>query len=216
MKNSLVKLTAIIMMCCLFAACKPKPKEQPKEEVKNAKTLENLQAAFKGETTASAKYLEFAKKAKEEGYTEIAILFEAASKSEDIHARNHKAVILKLGESVPEIKPEFEVKTTKENLESAIHGEGYEVDSMYPGFIQIAKDENVADAIKSFTWAIDTEKKHRTFYTTALEAISSKKVKELPKFYAVCPKCGNTFNESALSANCDFCMTAKEKYILFK
>ena len=43
------------------------------------KSIENLKAAIKGETTASAKYAEFAKKAKAENFDRVALLFEAAS-----------------------------------------------------------------------------------------------------------------------------------------
>jgi Rubrerythrin. len=47
---------------------------------KPVKTIENLKAGIKGETTASAKYAAFAQKAKEEGNDTIAKLFEVASK----------------------------------------------------------------------------------------------------------------------------------------
>lgn len=216
MKKTLVLLVAVIVLTGLNSACHKKVKEPAKETPKNAKTIENLKAAFIGETTASAKYAEFAKKAKEEGYPQIALLFEAASKSESIHAGNHKAVLEKMTDSIPKVEIQLDVKTTAENLEAAIKGEGYEVDSMYPGFIKIAEEENVPDAKKSFTWALDTEKKHHAFYMAALDALKNKKLKDLPKEYFVCPKCGNTFNVAEPPANCDFCMTAKEKFISFK
>ena len=90
-------------------------------------TIENLKDALTGETTASAKYLAYSKKAKEEGFNKIALLFEAASKSEKVHANNHKAVLQQLDVKVGKIEPKFEVKSTKENLEDAINGESYEV-----------------------------------------------------------------------------------------
>ena len=62
-----------------------------------ATTIDNLQTAFNGESNASARYLAFAKKADEEGYGEVASLFRAAAKAEEIHARNHAEVIEKLG-----------------------------------------------------------------------------------------------------------------------
>jgi len=57
-----------------------------------------------------------------------------------------------------EFTPEFTVGTTAENLKAAIKGESYETDTMYVKFINDAKAEKVNDAVKSFTWAIDTEK----------------------------------------------------------
>ncbi len=179
----------------------------------NEKTIANLKAAFKGESTASAKYAAYAMKAKTEGFAQIATLFNAAAKAEHIHANNHKAVLEKLGVKVDPIKPEFTVKTTAENLQDAINGETEEFLHMYPGYVSTAKDENVMEAVRSFTWALDTEKKHGEFYKTALAALNAKKVDTLPKAYFVCPKCGNTFNEENPGAKCPFCYTAKEKYI---
>jgi rubrerythrin len=64
-----------------------------------------MKDAFTGETTASAKYAAFAQKAEQEGYHEIAMLFKAASKSEKVHATNHKAVLTEAGQAVPEVNP---------------------------------------------------------------------------------------------------------------
>src|SRR5512142_1777884 len=89
------------------------------------KTIDDLEAAFTGETTASAKYAAYAKKAAEEGFNKVSKLFEAASKSESIHAANHKAVMEQLGVTVPKVDPKFEVKSTVENLQDAIKGESY-------------------------------------------------------------------------------------------
>src|SRR5665647_1635169 len=102
---------------------------------KPVKTIENLKAGIKGETTASAKYAAFAEKARAEGLDTVAKLFDAASKAESIHAANHLKVLEGLGEKMEEFKPEFEVKTTAENLQAAIDGESYEVTTMYPQFI---------------------------------------------------------------------------------
>jgi rubrerythrin len=181
----------------------------------NEKTVANLKDAFKGESTASAKYAAFAEQAKKEKFTEIATMFMATSKAEAIHAANHKAVLEKLGQKVEPVKPVFTTKTTKENLEDAIKGETYEMTTMYPGFIASSKEEGVENATKSFRWAMDTEKKHQVIYQNALTALSAGKVASLPKIYWVCPKCGNTFDVSKPEAQCPFCSTASSKYIKF-
>jgi len=140
----------------------------------DSKTVENLKAAIIGETTASAKYLAYSKKAKEEGLDKIAKLFEATSKSEGIHANNHKAVLEQMGVKMDEVKPKYEVKSTKENLEDAIGGESYEVSSMYPDFIKVAKEENVTLAVISFNYAYQTEKNHNELYKNALDKLNNK------------------------------------------
>ena len=181
----------------------------------NEKTIDNLKAAFKGESTASAKYAAFAEKAKTEGFMQIAYLFQATSKAEAIHAENHKKVLEKMGQKADPIKPEFVVKTTKDNLEDAIKGESYEFTTMYPGFIATAKTDEAKDAVKSFRWAMDTEKRHQQIYQAALEALNSAKVETLSSIYWVCPKCGNTYNVAKPEPECGFCGTKNEKFIKF-
>ncbi|MBK7632286.1 MAG: hypothetical protein IPJ23_16585 [Ignavibacteriales bacterium] len=141
----------------------------------NSKTVDNLKDAIIGETTASAKYLAYSKKAKEEGLTKIAVLFEAASKSEGIHAKNHRAVLEQLGITMDKVNPKFDVKSTKENLQDAINGESYEVSTMYPDFIKTANEGNVNLAVISFNYAYQTEKKHNELYKDALEKLNNKK-----------------------------------------
>lgn len=183
-------------------------------KAKPVKTIENLKAGIKGETTASVKYLAFADKAKAEGLDTIAKLFQAASKSEAIHAANHTKVLLSLGEKMEPFNPTFEVKTTAENLNAAIDGESYEEANMYPGFLEAAKAEKVEKAVKSFRWALNTEKKHKAFFIKALAALKAHNVGSLSYSYAVCPVCGNIYEANAIDAKCAFCGTSKELFIV--
>jgi rubrerythrin len=204
--KTLARLIMSLFAAGLIFGCTPKP----------VKTVENLKAAFNGESTASAKYAAFAEKAKAEGFDTVAVMFLATSKAESIHAANHLKVLVKLGIKVdgPQIGT-FNVMSTAENLSDAINGETYEVETMYPDFIAAAEKEKVKDAIKSFTWAIDTEKKHDAFYKKALEALNSGGEKGLPFNWMVCPVCGNTYDLASTAEKCDFCMTGREKFIAF-
>jgi len=204
--KTISKLLFIVLATSLIFGCASNP----------IKTIENLKAAYNGESTASAKYAAFAERAKAEGFDTVAVMFLATSKAEAIHAANHLKVLEKLGEKItgPQIGS-FTVLTTAENLTDAIKGETYELETMYPGFITLAKEEKSKDAVKSFTWALDTEKKHQVFYKTALAAISGGREKSLPAKWFVCPVCGNTYDAGSVTAKCDFCMTPKEKFIEF-
>jgi rubrerythrin len=201
-----IRLSLILVAAILITGCAQKP----------VKTIENLKYAYNGESTASAKYAAFAEKAKAEGFDTVAVMFLATSKAEAIHAANHLKVLEKLGEKVegPQIGA-FNVLTTSENIADAIKGETGEIESMYPGFIATAETEKSADAVKSFTWAIDTEKKHQAFYKAALAALSAGGEKSLPLGWLVCPVCGNTYSAGTEQAACDFCMTPKEKFFVF-
>jgi rubrerythrin len=177
-----------------------------------AKTTENMQAAFKGETTASAKYDAYSKKAEQEGYHQIALLFKAASTAENIHANNHKAVLQESGIAVPAVKPEFSVKTTRENLQDAIAGETYEATTMYPDFLKAANADGNQLAMMSLNYAYKTEKKHKVFYEAALTALQNNTVSSLPSVFYVCPTCGNTY-ETTAPARCGISMTSSDKFI---
>ncbi|HOY11896.1 MAG TPA: rubrerythrin family protein [Saprospiraceae bacterium] len=148
-----------------------------------SKTTDNMQNAFKGETNASAKYAAYSKKAEREGYHQIALLFKAASTSENIHANNHKAVLQESGLTVPVIKPAFTVNTTEVNLQDAIGGESYEITTMYPDFITVANTAGNQLAMISLNYAYKTEKKHKVFYEAALMALQNNDVKSKPTVF---------------------------------
>jgi rubrerythrin len=162
------------------------------------KTDENLKAAFAGESQANRMYLAFAKKAEEEGLTQIAKLFKAAAEAETVHALNHLRVMGKVG-------------STDDNLGTAVSGETYEFKSMYPQMIEDAKAEGNKKALQSFDYANKVEQIHANLYQKALDALKNKKALPTADIY-VCPVCGNTF-EGKSPDICPICATPKDKFI---
>ena len=189
--------------------------ENIKTILDNTKTILDLKDAFKGETTASAKYAAYSKKALEDGYKNIAVLFKAASHAEKIHANNHKKALEELGDKPVDFNPEFEVKSTKDNLQDAINGETYEVTTMYPEFIETAKAAKVRNAIVTFNYAYKTEMKHKILFEAAMDSLNEGKEPELPSIYRVCPLCGNTY-ETEVPGKCGICGEPAEDFIEFK
>ncbi len=155
-----------------------------------SKAMEDLAAAFAGESQARNKYLAFAKKADEEGYPQAARLFRAAAQAEFVHAQNH-------------FKAMGEIKSTAENLQAAIDGEHYEVVTMYPPFIEDAKAEGARRAQTSFEWAWLVEQTHEALYRDALKCLE---VEQESYDYYVCPVCGHTHPRSAPD-KCPVCGT---------
>lgn len=175
-----------------------------------ATTLDNMQAAFSGESNAHARYLAFAQRADADGYGEVASLFRAAARAEEIHASNHAAVIKEMG-SVPKAQLEFPiVKSTRENLEAAIKGETYERDSMYPEFLRQARADRSTRAIRSLNYARTAEIEHAKLYAAALQALDSLKGSSHATFF-VCPTCGFTVRQANFE-ECPSCFTAKESF----
>ncbi len=160
-------------------------------------SLENLQGAFAGESQANRKYLAFAKKADEDGLPQVAKLFRAAAEAETIHAHAHLRVM-------------GGIKTTTENLEEAIAGEGHEFKEMYPGFLATAQKEGNKPAEFSFKNALAVEEIHHSLYSVALEAV--KGGGDLPKAQIyVCPVCGNTV-EKDVPDTCPICNVPGDKF----
>jgi rubrerythrin len=162
------------------------------------KTDENLKAAFAGESQANRMYLAFAKKAEEEGLTQIAKLFKAAAEAETVHALNHLRVM-------------GQVKTTVDNLGTAVSGETHEFKSMYPQMIEDAKAESNKKAVQTFDYANKVEQIHAKLYQKALDALKANKTMPAADIF-VCPVCGNTFEGKAPDI-CPICATPKGKYV---
>lgn len=177
---------------------------------RTGKTLDNLQAAFNGESNARARYLAFATKADAEGLAPVASLFRAAARAEEIHAANHATVIRKLG-GVPEARIEAPTPgSTRDNLAAAIKGESYERDSMYPEFIKAARSERQKGALESFNYAKTAEAEHAKLYTAALENLATATGASVT--YYVCTVCGYTTARLDF-AKCPACFSPKEKYV---
>jgi rubrerythrin len=161
------------------------------------KTDKNLKDAFAGESQANRKYLAFAQKAEEEGFTQAAKLFKAAAEAETVHALNHLRVT-------------SEVKSTLENLNTAFGGETFEFMKMYPEFIAAAKQEGNKQAAWSFDMANKVEQVHAKLYQKAIDALKNKKPIEEVDYY-VCSVCGNTV-EGEAPEKCPICGNPKSAF----
>ncbi len=162
-----------------------------------SKILEDLQNAFAGESQANRRYLAFAKKADEDGYPQVAKLFRAAAAAETVHALNH-------------FKTMGEIKTTAENLQTAISGEHYEWAEMYPEFMKDAEVGEDKKALTTFKWAWAVEKVHEALYCQALEALKNHETAPAVDYY-VCPICGYT-HEGSAPDKCPVCGTPGKRF----
>ncbi len=161
-----------------------------------SKTTEDLKAAFAGESQANRKYLAFAKVADKEGFPQVARLFRAAAEAETVHAHNHFRAL-------------GEIKSTAENLKTAISGENYEAVTMYPAFVQDAEAEGMKQALTSFKFALEVEKEHEALYQAALDTLGQPGEEY---DYYVCPVCGHTHPRNAPD-KCPVCGLSGDKFM---
>jgi len=156
-----------------------------------------LKNAFAGESQANRRYLAFARKAEEEGLAQIAKLFRAAAEAETIHALNHVRIM-------------GEVKSTLENLASAVSGETFEFKTMYPEYLNMAKNEGNQQATWSFDVANKVEKIHAALFSKTIEALKMGKKLTTVDYY-VCGVCGNTV-EGEAPDKCPICGAPKTRF----
>jgi len=195
------KLALLIGAALLAAAT-------PVEAKVSQQTLDNLNTAFQGESNAAHRYEAFARKADAEGHTQAARLFRAAARAESIHKENHKQTILALGGKVKDFKlDELKVGATAENLQSAIKGESYERDTMYPEFLKQAKADGVKEATRTLLYAEKAEAEHARLYQEALDSLGQKQ--DTPIY--VCRVCGYTTTKLP-QRNCPSCRESVSEY----
>ena len=160
-------------------------------------TNDNMKEAFAGESQANRKYLAFAKKAQEDGFSQVAKLFRAAAEAETVHAHAHLRVL-------------GGVKETGINLQEAIDGEGFEFQQMYPKFLAEAEAEGNKPAVFSIKNALAVEEIHYNLYTEALNTVKSGDDLPEDKIF-VCSVCGNTVLGNAPD-KCPVCGVPAEKF----
>lgn len=165
-----------------------------------SKTIDNLLAAFAGESQARNKYMFFAKAARKEGYHYIAKIFEESAANEERHAKDHLKLLNGIGD-------------TAANLQKAIDGENYETTEMYPGFAKDAEEEGNMEAAILFKQIAKVEKHHRDRYKRCLAMVTDGTVykREKPIRWK-CSKCGFTHEGVEPPPKCPACKHPREYY----
>lgn len=122
-------------------------------------TMENLSTAMHGEAFASAKYMLYARHARKEGNAPLADLFEKAARTERLDHFAKEAALSGV------------VGSDAENLQDAIEGESYEVDTMYRNFADQAKTAGEKAVADRFEEIRHDEMGHRDAFKAALAKI---------------------------------------------
>jgi rubrerythrin len=128
-------------------------------DLSGTQTLENLRAAFAGESQANRRYMLFLRIAELESAPESARdAFRRAADEETAHALGHLAYMSGFG-------------TTAENLAAASAGEQDEATRMYPSFAEIAENEGYPEIAHYFRQVGRFESEHRAAYVDALKEL---------------------------------------------
>lgn len=177
--------------------------EAPVAAVKTTSTLENLMAAFNGESNAQARYLAFAEKAKAEGYVHLSKLFQATAMGEGVHAAKFSKLITAMKGTPKATLEKPKVGTTEENLEAALAGENHEVDKLYDGYLKQAESEKNEAVTRAFSQVKTVEAIHAALFKQGLVQVTQR---ETNADYYTCKVCGNV----VAKLNFDFCPVCQE------
>jgi rubrerythrin len=183
--------------------------------VKGTRTEKNLLTAFAGESQARNRYTYAASQAKNDGFAQIAQVFEETANQEKEHAKR-LFKFLEGGEA--EIQASFPagvIGSTAENLKAAAAGEHYEWTEMYPGFAKVAREEGIEAVAKVFEAIGVAEKQHEKRYLGLLKNVEKGTVfkKDKPAVWR-CLNCGYLHEGPEAPAMCPACAHAQAHFEL--
>lgn len=177
-------------------------------------TEQHMINAFGGESQANMRYLHFAIQADKEGYPHVARLFRAVAAAEFIHAGDHYRVLRHLDEGrVANSMAAFGPGDTNKNLGLAIAGEAFEIEEMYPSYMEVAKAQGEDNAYRSFEWSYRTEKMHKALFEKAAGSVENGQDMELADVQ-VCDVCGYTL-EGHAPGECPVCKAKKDRFTAY-
>ena len=164
------------------------------ETLKGTKTEQNLHTALSGESQAHLRYKWFEKKARADGFEEVARLFALTAGNEMEHA---EIWFRYLGGT----------SATERNLEAAAGGEHFEWETMYAQFAREAREEGFPALGALFEKVAAIEKQHEQNYLKAMNALKDGSV-----FHAedsatkwICLNCGHVVQGKEPPAICPVC-----------
>jgi rubrerythrin len=177
--------------------------------------LESLRTAYLSESNAISRYSEFAAQADDEGWYGVGCLFRAAAIAERIHASNYARILRDLDGPISRMPQRVETGITRENLSTALAEELFESEIMYPSFIEQAHECDETTAVRAFTWALEAEKTHARLFNEALSRMEPGQEEswiKMPRYFYVCPVCGNTSEHENETELCHVCNCSWKRF----
>lgn len=152
-------------------------------------------AAIAGESQARNKYIYYARQARQDGYEQIADIFEETADNEETHA--YLWTLLVRGGALPK---------TEDALKDAAGGEHYEWSEMYKNFAAEAREEGFSDIAAQFERVAAVERKHEERFNQLAQNIGDQTVfKKQTEQKWICRFCGHVHEGTEAPAICPLC-----------
>lgn len=183
------------------------------KSLKGTQTEQNLLKAFAGESQARNRYEFFAKVAKNEGYEQIAAIFQETADQEKEHAKRFFKFLEGGMVEITASYPAGKIGTTLENLKAAADGEHEEWEDLYPHFAEVAKQEGFSSVAVAFTMIAKVEAEHEKRYRKLYQNIETDTVfKKSEKVKWKCRNCGYIHEGEKALENCPACLHPKSYF----
>jgi rubrerythrin len=183
--------------------------------ITGSKTGQNLLKSFAGESQARNRYTYFAGVAKNEGFVQIADIFEETANQEKEHAKRFFSFLEGGDLEITASFPAGKIGTTSENLLAAAKGEHEEHTRLYPAFAAVAREEGFP-AIAALWIAVSVaEKQHEKRYRDLHANIESNRVfKRDQDVVWRCRNCGYLHTGTEAPELCAACLHPKDHFEL--
>lgn len=177
------------------------------KSLKGTETEKNVLKAFAGESQARNRYHLFAEIAREEGYEQIAAIFEETAHNEKIHAQTFFAFLEGDGVEITAMYPAGKIGTTLENLKAAAEGEHEEFVILYPSFAEVAAKEGFPKIASAFKLIANVEKEHEERFLKLAKNIEENQVfAKDEKVMWICRECGHIHIGPKAPGMCPTCL----------
>jgi rubrerythrin len=164
-------------------------------DFKGSRTEQNLKDAFAQESKVRNNYDIYAKKAKEEGFIEIASVFEKTAKNEKSHAEGWFLYL-----------HDGKIPSTLANLQSASKGEDYEFRQMYKEYADVARQEGFTEIASMFDLVGKVEHTHEEKFKTLEQKLQEGNLfKGEDNTVWICQNCGHNHTGQYPPEICPIC-----------
>lgn len=182
-------------------------------DLKGTQTEKNLLASFAGESQARNRYFFAAKAAREEGFLQIAAIFEETAANEEQHASRFFGFLQGGAVEITATYRAGLVGTTAENLAAAAGGEHEEWSVLYPAFADTAKAEGFPKIAAAFRMIAKVEQEHEARFRKLLANVQEGRVfvRDEPVRWK-CRKCGYVHEGPEAPGVCPACLHEQKHF----
>ena len=184
---------------------------------RQSKTAKNLLISYSAEAQARTRYNFFARRAEDDGYIQIARLFDETAEQEYEHALRFFKFFNGGELEIAWNFPAGVIEDTRSNLLSSAELELYVHDVMYKGFARVATEEGFKRAADTFDAIIVAEEHHEQLFRELADNIDSDKVfKRDSELVWKCLGCGYLHTGTEAPSKCPACVRPQGYFEILK